>query len=197
MKARNITIDATVLFVDLRGYTAASQVLDPNGMTSILDAFYDECAGAIWDHDGLLNKTIGDAMMAIFNFPIRHEDHAAQAVRTAREMQYRWRKRRTDLLAKFGLNEDRLGIGIGISSGKVNFGEFGQSYRDLTAIGTVVNIAARAQSASLAGQILVTTGVRDQCKDELINAEAKKYELKGLAEPIELCNAGEIDGLSR
>jgi adenylate cyclase len=105
MKARSITIDATVLFVDLR---VASQVLDSVGMIPILDAFYDECAGAIWDHDGLLNKTIGDAIMAIFNFPIRQKDHAAQAVRAAREMQRRWRKRRIELMAKLELNEDQL-----------------------------------------------------------------------------------------
>lgn len=162
------------------------RLLDSDRMISILDAFYDECAGVIWDHDGLLNKTIGDAIMAIFNFPIRQKDHAAQAVRAAREMQHRWRKRRTDLLAKFELNDDHLCIGIGISSGNVNFGEFGQSHRDLTAIGTVVNTAARAQSAALAGQILVTTGVRDRCKDDLIYAEAKKYNLKSLPEPIDL-----------
>jgi adenylate cyclase len=45
-------------------------------MASTLDAFYDECAEAIWEHDGLLNKTIGDAIMAVFNFPIRQNDHA-------------------------------------------------------------------------------------------------------------------------
>src|ERR1700720_3479503 len=56
MKARNITIDATVLFADLRGYTAASQSLASSEMNATLDAFYDECAEAIWDHDGLLNK---------------------------------------------------------------------------------------------------------------------------------------------
>jgi len=106
MKARNVTIDATVLFVDLRGYTAASRVLESSGVMSILDAFYDECAGAIWDHDGLLNKTIGDAIMAIFNFPIRQKDHAAQAVRAAREMQRGWRKRRIELSSNFELNED-------------------------------------------------------------------------------------------
>jgi len=70
MKARNVTIDATVLFADLRGYTSASQYLATDQMTSTLDAFYDECAEAIWEHDGLLNKTIGDAIMAVFNFPI-------------------------------------------------------------------------------------------------------------------------------
>jgi adenylate cyclase len=155
MKACNITIDATVLFVDLRGYTVASQVLDSGRMVPILDAFYDECASAIWDHDGLLNKTIGDAIMAIFNFPIQQKDHAAQAVRAAREMQLSWRKRRIELMAKFELNEDQLCIGIGVCSGNVNFGEFGQTHRDLTAIGTVVNTAARAQSAALAGQALV------------------------------------------
>jgi len=197
MKARNITIDATVLFVDLRGYTVASQRLDTHGMTSTLDAFYDECAGAIWDHDGLLNKTIGDAIMAIFNFPIRQNDHAAQAVRAAREMQRRWHKRRNELLSMFELNEDQLSIGIGISSGDINFGEFGQAHRDLTAIGTVVNTAARAQSVAPAGQILVTKAVRDQCTDDLICAEARKYDLKGFAEPIDLYEAKEIDVLHR
>jgi adenylate cyclase len=65
MKARKVTIDATVLFADLRGYTAASQSLASSEMTATLDAFYDECAEAIWQHDGLLNKTIGDAIMAV------------------------------------------------------------------------------------------------------------------------------------
>ena len=59
MKARNVEIEATILFADLRGYTAASQVLASDHMTTILDTFYDECADAIWQHDGLLNKTIG------------------------------------------------------------------------------------------------------------------------------------------
>ena len=91
MIARNVTIDATVLFADLRGYTTASESLASSEMASTLDAFYDECAEAIWEHDGLLNKTIGDAIMAVFNFPIRQDDHAEQAVRAARRMQQRWR----------------------------------------------------------------------------------------------------------
>jgi hypothetical protein len=55
MKARNVTIDATVLFADLRGYTTASESLASSEIASTLDAFYDECAEAIWEHDGLLN----------------------------------------------------------------------------------------------------------------------------------------------
>jgi adenylate cyclase len=190
MKARNVTIDATVLFADLRGYTAASQSLASSEMTSTLDAFYDECAEAIWEHDGLLNKTIGDAIMAVFNFPIRQQDHAAQAVRAARQMQQRWRARRPDLVEGLDLDEEDLCIGIGICSGNVSFGEFGQSHRDLTAIGTVVNTAARAQSAARAGQILVTRTVRDRCEKDIVRGSGNSYTLKGLAAPVELYDAG-------
>src|ERR1700682_1993873 len=194
MKARNITIDATVLFADLRGYTAASQSLASSQMTSTLDAFYDECAEAIWEHDGLLNKTIGDAIMAVFNFPIRQDDHAAQAVRVARQIQRRWRARRGELVEGLDIGEESLCIGIGINSGNVSFGEFGQSHRDLTAIGTVVNTAARAQSVARAGQILVTDAVRDRCEKDVVHSDGRKYDLKGLATSVELYDAGETDG---
>src|ERR1700681_3358181 len=68
MRARKVNIDATILFADLRGYTGLSQYLPPDAISGLLDTFYDECANAIWEHDGLLNKTIGDAVMAVFNF---------------------------------------------------------------------------------------------------------------------------------
>src|SRR5262249_59180366 len=90
MRARNVTIDATVFFADLRGYTSLTRSLPPQTMAALLDTFYDACGTAIWDHDGLLNKTIGDAVMAVFNFPIRHpDDHAEQAVQAARDLQAR------------------------------------------------------------------------------------------------------------
>src|SRR3990170_2549790 len=84
MKARKSTVDVSVLFADLRGYTTLSQSLSADTVSSLLDVFYDECAAAIWEFDGLLNKTVGDAIMAIFNFPIRHQDHAERAVLAAR-----------------------------------------------------------------------------------------------------------------
>jgi class 3 adenylate cyclase len=76
MRARKITIDATIMFADLRGYTGLSQSQSADAVSGLLDAFYDESASAIWEHDGLLNKTIGDAVMAVFNFPLRRADHA-------------------------------------------------------------------------------------------------------------------------
>src|SRR5215472_2685793 len=146
MRARKITIDATVLFADLRGYTGLSQSHSQDVVSGVLDAFYDECASAIWDYDGLLNKTIGDAVMAVFNFPIKQEDHARQAVLAARAIQGRWSARRETLVEALGLTGTELGVGIGIHCGELSFGEFGRSHRDLTVIGTVVNLASRAQS---------------------------------------------------
>src|ERR1041385_8581620 len=89
MRARKISVDVSVLFADLRGYTALSQTLSEDQIAAALDLFYDECAAAIWEHDGLLNKTIGDAIMAIFNFPIRQPDHPARALEAAREIHRR------------------------------------------------------------------------------------------------------------
>jgi adenylate cyclase len=186
MKARNIAIDATVLFADLRGYTSLSRSASPEAVAGLLDAFYDECANAIWEQDGLLNKTIGDAVMAIFNFPIHRDDHATRAVLAAREIHRRCAARRSALAERFGLSGDELGVGVGVDSGEVSFGEFGRSHRDLTAIGTVVNTAARAQSAAAPGQTLVTPAVYERARSELGDSQPGEYLLKGFDSPVRL-----------
>lgn len=184
MRARKVTIDATVMFADLRNYTGLSQSLSPDAMSAVLDAFYDQCAEAIWEQDGLLNKTIGDAVMAIFNFPIRFEDHARRAVAAARAIQQGWAARRALLREAQGVDDAALGVGIGIASGECSFGEFGRSHRDLTAIGTVVNTASRAQSAASAGEILMTAATRDRAGAQ--TAAARAYQLKGFEVPVQL-----------
>jgi adenylate cyclase len=187
MKARKITIDVSVLFVDLRDYTTLSQSLPADALSSLLDVFYDECAAAIWEFDGLLNKTVGDAIMAVFNFPIRHHDHPARAVLAAREIQRRCGSRRELREAEgAGFDASEIGVGIGIDSGEVSFGEFGRSHRDLTAIGNVVNTAARAQSAAEAGQILVTRAVYDRALRQTAEKQGRDFRLKGFEKPVEL-----------
>ena len=187
MKTRMIAVDVSVLFADLKDYTNMSQTLPPDAVSSLLDAFYDECAAAIWEHDGLLNKTIGDAVMAIFNFPIQQDNHAEQAVLAAREIQRRCKARWESLLADHAdFAARKLGVGVGIASGSVSFGEFGRSHRDLTAIGTVVNTAARAQSAAEAGEILVSQAVHDRAARDLVASEGREYSLKGFDAPVQL-----------
>jgi adenylate cyclase len=186
MRKRKITIDATILFADLRGYTSLSQSQSPDTMSGLLDAFYDECASAIWERDGLLNKTIGDAVMAVFNFPIRRDDHTKQAVLAARAIQERWSARYETPVESPDLADGKLGIGVGIHCGDISFGEFGRSHRDVTAIGTVVNTAARAQSAAVAGEILLTQAVYDRASSELTGSQAQEYRFKGFEAPIKL-----------
>jgi adenylate cyclase len=116
--------------------------------------------------------------MAIFNFPIRHPDHVRRAVFAAREMQKSFEPMRAE-----------FGVGIGIHTGEISFGEFGHSHRDLTAIGTVVNTAARIQSAAEPGQILVTEAVYHQARADIGDGTARDHHLKGFDEPLALYRA--------
>ena len=185
MKARSVKLDATILFADLRSYTKLSQSMSSEAMVDVLDSFYDTCAAAIWRHDGLLNKTIGDAVMAVFNFPIRQADHPRQAILAAREMQEGFAAKQ----AEFAAVGSAFGVGIGIDTGKLSFGEYGRSHRDLTAIGPVVNTAARSQGAAKPGQILVTRAVYDAAGTELDVSKAAEYALKGFDAPVTLYEA--------
>ena len=186
MKATKITIDATILFADVRAYTSLSQSLSATAMGDLLDIFYDECAGAIWEYDGLLNKTIGDAVMAVFNFPIRQEDHARQALLAAREIQRRCAIRKAEFAELTGDAGVQVGVGVGIHCGELSFGEFGRTHRDLTAIGTVVNTASRVQSVAVSGEILVTEAVYQRVSNDLPDSAARPYELKGFDRPLAL-----------
>ncbi|HJQ60320.1 MAG TPA: adenylate/guanylate cyclase domain-containing protein, partial [Vineibacter sp.] len=93
MRRRAIEIEASILFADIRGFTTLAQAMDPTALSRMLNFFYDECATAIWLQDGLLNKAIGDSVLAIFNFPLRHDNHTARALAAARDIQARCHER--------------------------------------------------------------------------------------------------------
>jgi adenylate cyclase len=147
MRRHNIDAELTILFADLRGYTELSRTLGAGQVHELLNVFYDECAGAIWEHDGLLNKTIGDAVLVIFNFPISCVDHTRQALAAARELHERCATRKATLLAD-GLDPAARGLGIGMHTELAAFGEFGQVHKDFTAIGDTVDLASRLQAAA-------------------------------------------------
>jgi class 3 adenylate cyclase len=183
MRRRNIEAELTILSADLRGYTALSQTLSTVQVQVLLEVFYDECARAIWEHDGLLNKTVGDAVMAVFNFPITRPDHARQAVSAAREIQQRCAARRADLVAQ-GFDPAVLGIGIGLHTGIASFGEFGRMHKDFTAIGHTVNLAARLQAAAQSGEVLASAAVVEKLDGDEEGANVRECSLKGYAEPM-------------
>jgi adenylate cyclase len=186
MKARQITVEASVLFADLRGYTTLSQSHSSEAVSAILDAFYDEAAAAVWAYEGLVIKTMGDAVLALFNFPLARAEHVMQAVRAARDIQTTWKRRREVLNQTLREDCSGVGIGIGIDCGQLKFGEFGRAHQDLTAIGTVVNRAARAQAAAGSGEILVTEAVQARCGLDLDDDIGKEFALKGFEAPTRL-----------
>ena len=88
-KHRHVSATVTILFADIRGYTRLSERMDPVKLSEVVSIFQDQCAQAIWAHDGMVNKQMGDGLMAIFNFPIKIERHAEAAMTAAIEIQRR------------------------------------------------------------------------------------------------------------
>lgn len=182
MKQKQIAVSTTILFADIRGYTSLSQELQASKLNEVLHCFYDHCSAAVWEGDGIINKFIGDAVLAIFNFPLVRKGHVQNAVRAAIRLQ----KSCQNLKAEAGLsNEQELGVGIGIHTGESFMGEVGTTYKDFTAIGPVVNLASRLQGAAGAGEILVTKDVYDKVSDQFLEAQKKTVSLKGFSRPVE------------
>lgn len=176
-RRKQIVVEATVLFADLRGYTALSEAAPSSTVAEMLHRFTDECAQAVWERDGLVNKFIGDAMLAIFNFPIEQGDHVEQAVRAAQDMQRRWARRSADLAAEGTVT---TGLGIGIHTGMATIGEIGTAYKDFTVIGPVVNMASRIQGAARAGEILASDEVYQRVSGAFPDAPAREEHVKGI-----------------
>ena len=182
-KKKQVVIPATVLFADLRGYTNFSERAQGAEVVHMLHSFYDECASAIWERDGIVNKFIGDAVLAIFNFPIMREDHVKQAVLAGIEIQRRCMKQNLTTATPDG-TEVSIGIGVGIHTGNASIGEVGTAYKDFTIIGPVVNTASRIQGAAQVGEILVTEAVYHHVQDLFPQAETHTYQLKGIEKPV-------------
>ena len=157
----------TFLFTDVRGFTALSEKLDPQEVTEIMNKALTIQTKAVQDHGGMVDKYIGDAMMAIFNAPIDLDNHEDQAIAAALQM-----------LAELDKAQLDIRIGIGLNSGRAVLGNMGSESRfDYTAIGDCVNTAARLESATKVVGVDLLIGET--------TAQACKYELQSL-EPIEV-----------
>lgn len=185
-KAKQITVQTTILFADIRGYTRLSERVGAAEVASLLSVFHDECATAIWTQDGIVNKTMGDGLMAIFNFPIPVDDHPRQALVAALGLQERCTRNLGKLKDELELAGSEIGVGVGLHSGEVAMGEFGGVPIDFTAIGSVVNLAARLESSAAAGEILMTEEVYRHARDLCGAAERRLISVKGLADAVDV-----------
>ena len=132
-------VEATVLYSDIRGFTTASENLDPNDLADQLNEYLNDVVNCVFKHHGLIDKFIGDAVLAVFGIPRPKKDDAERAVQCALEMGGNARK--------YTFGDQPLEIGIGIHTGHVFYGHLGnQRKRQLTILGDVVNTAARLES---------------------------------------------------
>ena len=184
--------EVTVLFCDLRGFTPLSERLNPEQVVSLLNEFYTLAIETVFQHDGTLDKFMGDAVMAVFGAPIPHRDHALRAIKTGLAMRERFDAFNADR-ARRGL--ETIGAGIGVSVGEVVAGTVGTEDRmEYTVIGDSVNLAARLESNAKPGQILISQRTWERVQDDVevrplgpIRVKGKEeevevYELVGLAE---------------
>jgi adenylate cyclase len=172
----------TMLFSDIRGFTSMSETLPPETVVQILNEYFADMAPIVFKHDGLLDKYIGDGLMALFGVPYERDTAAADAVAAAIDMQ-RCMKEVNQELKSLGLSE--ISIGIGINTGMVTVGYIGSEERtDYTAIGDAVNLAARLEKEAQAGQIIISQATRDLVGDAFPVRAFGEVRVKGKREPV-------------
>lgn len=173
-----------VLFSDIRGFTALSEGMSPDGIALLLNEYFTEMVQVVFDHEGMLDKFIGDAVMALWGAPIDHDDDADRAVAAAVAMQ----QALADLNRIWeAQGRPRLAVGIGINAGEVFAGNIGSDRRlEYTVIGDAVNTAARLCEEAGPGEILVSEPVcRALRRPAAIEAlEALKVKGKAAAVPV-------------
>jgi class 3 adenylate cyclase len=176
--------EVTILFSDIRSFTALSERLPPQQLTQMLQEYFEAMGEAVAATDGVLDKYIGDAIMAFWGAPIDQPDQADRAVATAIEM-----TARLDLLKKKwsaeGLPE--IEIGIGVALGVATVGNFGSSNRfDYTVIGDVVNTASRleALNKNYGSRIIISSAVRSQLTRPIAVRDLGEVEIRGKAEKV-------------
>ena len=193
----------TVMMSDLRNFTPMSDKLNPDQVVALLNVYLSKMVDVIMKYGGTIDEFIGDAILVIFGAPITEgpEKDAARALACAVEMQLAMDEV-NKMVAEFGLKEkgiDDLGMGIGLNTGEVVVGNIGSEKRmKFSVVGSPVNLTARIESFTLAGQILISGSTlkalsgrvrvdgRLRVKVKGLNHAVSIYEVGGIGEPYNL-----------
>ncbi|MBI4346957.1 MAG: adenylate/guanylate cyclase domain-containing protein [Elusimicrobia bacterium] len=170
-------VELTMLFADLSSFTEMTNRLGAEPTYELVDQYLRFASGILTSHGAFIDKYVGDCVMAFFNLPIKTPDHAKAAVRAALELQ-----------EKLPSLSEKLGVGmratVGVATGFARVGRLGSTdAKDYTAIGDVVNLAARLQSQARAGEVLVSDRVYQAVATDYPGVVAETLTLKGFREP--------------
>ncbi|MBI5971030.1 MAG: adenylate/guanylate cyclase domain-containing protein [Deltaproteobacteria bacterium] len=184
----------TVIFTDIRGFTTISEKLPPEKLVTLLNEYLNPMTTIVLEEEGMLDKYIGDAIMALFNAPLSTPDHPKRACNVAVKMIAMLK----DLNVKWGgLGYPHIDIGIGVNSGEAVVGNIGSELRyDYTGIGDTVNLASRLEGMNkvYGTSIVVSEFTHASVKDAFLFRELDLVRVKGKYKPVavyELMAAGQ------
>jgi len=175
------SLNATVMFVDICGFTSFSERTAPSEVVNLLNSYFDIMVKEIIDNNGYIDKFIGDAIMAVF----KKDDHISDAIQCALNI-------RNSINSQPAFQDDKTYtpyVSIGINSGEMVYGNIGsESLKrlDFTVIGAVVNIAQRLESIAKEDQILIADNIIDRVDDKFKLQEAGTVNLKHVDRPMHL-----------
>lgn len=169
---------ATVLFVDVAGFTAMTEVNGPRHVVDVLNTFFDQAAAAINRHDGVVTQFIGDAIMATFNLPAKDPQHAAKAICAALDI--------VDLVANHSFSGERIVIKAGIATGPIIAGSVGGGGRQSYSLyGDTVNLSARLEGLNkeYGTEILIDAATIERLPGVPMR-EIGRIAVRGFSEPM-------------
>lgn len=184
MTLRGERREISVFFADIRNFTATAEVLAPEDTVTFLNRYFNLIHEVIWEHEGTLDKYIGDEIMVFYNAPVAQADHARRAVMTAIDIQRRISANQAEW-EYLGVQD--LAAGIGIASGQAVVGYVGSSERmQYTVIGQTVNLASRLQALckKLGCRILISDATYQAVADLIVAQDLGEMPITGLQLPV-------------
>jgi adenylate cyclase len=177
-------LEVTILFTDIRSFTTISEKMDPQQLVGLLNEYFTEMVGIVMQEDGVVDKYIGDAIMAVFGAPVPKPNDAVNAVRAA----VRMRQALEHLNVRLGARGIQpLRTGIGIHTGEVVAGNIGSEKRmEYTVIGDSVNLASRLESSTkdLGVNVLVSEDTYELTKHAIVARPVREITVKGRKQPV-------------
>ena len=178
--------ELSVLFSDIRGFTSLAEEMEPETLVHLLNEYLTEMTDVVFETEGLLDKYIGDAIMAVWGAPLEQTDHPVRACRTALKMLDRLTKMQQKWEAE---GTPRLDIGIGLNTGLMVVGNMGSDRRfDYTVMGDSVNLASRLEGINkeYGTQIVISEFTYEKVKDDFFCRELDAVKVKGKARPVKI-----------
>jgi class 3 adenylate cyclase/tetratricopeptide (TPR) repeat protein len=182
--------NVTVLFADLCDYTGLAAQVDDEDLYDLIQGYIQLLAEKVYQYEGIVDKIIGDGLMALFGAPIAHENNAERAVRAALDMQADLERLNQEWAGRLGI---KLQMHLGLNAGTVIVGGVGSDLlMDYTAIGDTVNLARRLEEAAPPGGILVSESVYKATQRIFDFAPVQDLRLKGITRPFAAYRLGGV-----